>query len=552
MTSCGSSPIAKQIRSSRLDRLDRLESSLTAALERRKFWALGAFSIAYFAITAVLAWIKLLWNDELFTLYTAQLPTYSDIWSLLASGVEGMPPTFHILTRMFLRVFGVNPVALRLPEILGVWVMSLCLFVIVSRRSSAPYGLIAMMLPMVTHVFYYATEARSYGLVLGFAALSLLCWQSVADERRRLVTLVGLTAALAAALASHYYAVLIFFPLAAGEVTRTIVRRRLDPFVWLAFAVATIPLWVFSPLIQSGRALSATFWAKPRWFAMVSFYQNLLARTASGAIFLFIGILLLLIIYAIVRSYLGVAPKPIAASWIPIDEVIAALGYLALPALAVLLGKVATGVFTDRYAMPAVLGLALIIPWGAYVILDRRATMGIVLAAALFSWFVVKDGIEPASTGHRELEGLHETFGFLEKEAPGQWPLVIASPHLFFQFSHYAPPELASRFVYLVDPAASVRYLKADTAEHGIREFRRWTPMSIQDYRSYVRAHPRFLLYGETGQWAWLLPDLMATGARIQLVAVDGSTRLLLVDAAARSRDGLVDHPGNAPPRSSR
>ena len=164
-----------------------------------------------------------------------------------------------------------------------------------------------------------------------------------ADDRRRLLSLVGLTASLAAALASHYYAVLIFVPLAAGEVARTIVRRRLDPWVWLAFALATIPLWVFLPLIQSGRTLSATFWAKPRWFDMVSFYQNLLARTASGAIFLFIGILLLLTIYAIVRSSLGAAPRQMATSSIPVDEVVAALGYLAIPALAVLLGKVATG-----------------------------------------------------------------------------------------------------------------------------------------------------------------------------------------------------------------
>src|SRR4029453_11368820 len=168
-TSCGSSAIAERIWKSRLEQLDSLESTLTAAVERRKLWALAAFSVAYLAISAVLASTKLLWNDELFTLYTAQLQTYSDIWSLLASGVEGMPPTFHILSRMFLRMFGVNPVALRLPEILGVGVMSLCLFVIVSRRSSAVYGLVAMVLPLVTHAFYYATEARSYGLVLGFA-----------------------------------------------------------------------------------------------------------------------------------------------------------------------------------------------------------------------------------------------------------------------------------------------------------------------------------------------------------------------------------------------
>jgi hypothetical protein len=483
----------------------------------------------------VQAWYKLLWNDELFTLYTAQLPTYSDIWLLLASGVEGLPPTFHILTRMFLKMGGVNHLALRLPEILGVGVMSLCLFVIVSRRSSAVYGLVAMLLPLVTHAFYYATEARSYGLVLGLAAVSLLCWQSIVDDRRRLVSLVGLTASLGAALASHYYAVLIFVPLAAGEVARTIVRRRLDVPIWVAFSIATIPLWVFMPLIQSGRRLSATFWAKPRWFGVVSFYQNVLALTASGAIFLFVAILLLLTIYAIVRSQVGFAPKHVAASRIPVYEVIAGLGYLAIPAVAVLLAKVATGAFTDRYAIPAVIGLAVIIPWGAYLILDGRATMGMALAATLFVWFVVKDGIEPALKQRGDLADLHHTLRFLSMAAPRDTPIVIASPHLFFQLSHYAPPESASRFVYLVDPAASLRHLKTDTAELGIQEFRRWTPMSIQDYRSYVQVHPHFLLYGETGAWVWLLPDLMATGARIQLVAVDGAARLFLVDAAARS-----------------
>jgi len=497
-----------------------------------------------------LAWYKLLWNDELFTLYIARLPTYSDIWSLLASGVEQTPPTFHILARMSLKLFGVTPWALRLPEILGVGVMSLCLFLIVSRRSSAAYGLVAMVLPLVTHALYYATEARPYGLVLGCAALSLLCWQSMADDRRRILSLAGLSASLAAALASHYYAVLIFVPLAAGEVARTIVRRRLDPSVCLAFALATIPLWVFLPLIQSGRKLSVTFWARPRWFAPVSFYQNLLALTASGAIFLFVGILVLLTFYAIVRSPNGAAPKVRAASGVPVYEIVAALGYLAIPVVGVLLAKLATGAFTDRYVIAAVVGLALIIPWGAYVILDRRATMGIALAAALFSWFVVKDGIEPALKERAERAGLHDTFEFLRTAAPGQAPLVIASPHLFFQLSHHAPPELASRFVYLVDTAASLRYLKADTAELGIREFARWTPLSIQDYRSYVGAHPRFLLYGDTGGWVWLLPHLLATGARLQLVAVDGPLRLFLVDTAAGSSDGAGARPGSAAPRS--
>jgi hypothetical protein len=88
MTSSGSSPIAKRTWAPCLDRLDRLESTLAAALDRWKVWVLAVFSITYLVIASALAWHKLLWNDELFTLYIARLPTYSDIWSLLASGVE--------------------------------------------------------------------------------------------------------------------------------------------------------------------------------------------------------------------------------------------------------------------------------------------------------------------------------------------------------------------------------------------------------------------------------------------------------------------------------
>ena len=446
-----------------------------------------------------------------------------------------------------MKLFGVNPWALRLPEILGVGVMSLCLFVVVSRRSSAAYGLIAMLLPLVTHVFYYATEARPYGLVLGCAALSLLCWQSAADDHRRVLSVVGLSVSLAAALASHYYAVLIFMPLAAGEIVRTAVRRRLDPPVWLAFALATLPLWLFLPLIQAGRRLGGTFWARPRWFDPVTFYQNLLGPT-SGGIFLFIAILVLVTTYALVRSSIGAVPKHGATPRIPVPEVVAALGYLAIPALAVLLAKVATGAFTDRYALTAVLGLALIIPWGAYLILDGRATLGLALAAVLFFWFVAKDGIEPAMTQRRQLGALQDTLAFLRTVAPDDAPLVIASPHIFFQLSYYAPPPLASRLVYLSDTAASMRYFKTDTVELGLQEFRRWIPISVEDYRSYVRAHPRFLLYGDTGAWVWLLPELMATGARLQLLAVKGSLRLFVVDIPAESSDGTGGRPRRAGP----
>jgi len=513
-----------------LEKLDRLESGVAATFAAWRWWIVGAVSLLYLVVTCVLAQNKLFWNDELFTVYISRFPTVSDIWAFLATGVEQLPPTFHILTRVVVQLFGEHHLTVRLPAILGVGVMGACLFVVVSRRTSPIYGLTAMLLPLVTQAHSYAYEARPYGLVLAFSAASLLCWQSAAEGHRRILSLVGLAATLAAALASHYYAVLVFVPLAVGELARSLGRRRLDPGIWLALCVATIPLWALLPLIQAGRKLAGTFWAKPRWRDMVGFYQNLLSPAAVP----FLAIILILAIYAIVRSS-AADRKVTTVAPPPLHEVVAAIGYLAIPGIAVVLAKLVTGAFTDRYALPAVIGLALVLPWGAYHLLDRRATMGVMLAALLSGWFVVIVGIEPAMQLRRERANPQAVYHFLRTATPGDEAVVIASPHTFFQLTYYAPPELASRLVYLADPAVALRYLDTDTPELGMREFRRWTRLRIEDYRAYRQAHPRFLLYADRGPWSWLLPALAAERVRFQVVALDGAAPLYLVDAMPKT-----------------
>jgi hypothetical protein len=185
--------------------------------------------------------------------------------------------------------------------------------------------------------------------------------------------------------------------------------------------------------------------------------------------------------------------------------------------------------------MPAVLGLALLFSWGAYHILEARATMGAVLAIVLGGWFLLIGGIEPAAKLRQDRARQHATYDFFRVEASRDVPLIIATPHAFFQLSYYAPPELAHRFVYLADPAASLRYVGTDTVDLGLAEFRRWTPLRVEDYRVYLQTYPRFMLYGDRRGWAWLLPALVAKGARIQVLALDGTNPLYLVDTVTES-----------------
>ena len=512
---------------------------MTRALDSWRVRVLGALLLAYLGITGVLAYYRLFWNDELFTVYIARIPTVSGIWAFLATGVEQTPPTFHLLIRVVMLALGEHHLAVRLPSILAMGMVGICMFVVVSRRTSTAYGIIAMLCPILTQAFLYAYEARPYALVLAFSAGSLLCWQSATEGHRRGLSLAGLAATLAAALCSHYYAVLAFLPLVAGEVARSFFRRRVDPAVWLAFCVATTPLLAFLPLLMAGRKLAGTFWARPRWQDMVGFYQNIL----SPAVVPLLLMVLVLASYALARAAAGrermfpVAPPPR-------HEVLAAVAYLALPVVAIVLAKLVTGAFTDRYALPAVLGLAMIVSWGAFHLLDGRAAMGVLLAALLVGWFVIFAGVAPALQLRQGAGEQRAIYRFLQTAAPGNTPIVIADPHAFFQLTYYAPPELAPRLVYLVDPAEALRHLDTDTVDLGMREFGRWNTLRVEPYRAYLSAHPHFLLYANRSSWAWLLTALAATSARLEVVALDGGASLFLVDTGTAPRpDVRSDRP---------
>ena len=243
------------------------------------FW--GVFHFLYLVSTFVVASRKLMWNDELFTFHIARLANVSELWSALMTGADQIPPVFYLITRASFFLFGINHLSIRLPEVVGFWIMSLCLYQFVSRRSSALYGFVAMLFPLVITAYDFAYEARPYGLVLGFCGLALLCWQSAAEGRYRKVSLIGLAVSCAAAVSTHYYGVLIFFPLALGEIVRSISRRRFDVPVWVALGLALIPLLLFIPLIEQAGTYAANFWARPHWGSIPEFYYFLLIPALS-------------------------------------------------------------------------------------------------------------------------------------------------------------------------------------------------------------------------------------------------------------------------------
>jgi Dolichyl-phosphate-mannose-protein mannosyltransferase len=212
--------------------------------------------LGYFAITFYRAQRRLFWFDEINTVYIARLHDLGSIWSACTHAGDFNPATFYLLTRWSEAAFRANELGARIPQVVGFWVFCLCLYCFVSIRTNALAGFIALLFPITTPGYWYAYEARPYGLVLGFFGLALISWQAATDRsRRRWIPLAGLAVSITGAALCHGYTFLFLVPLGVGELVRTFQRRRLDAAVWCALLM---PLIVFAatmlPLLHTVRA----------------------------------------------------------------------------------------------------------------------------------------------------------------------------------------------------------------------------------------------------------------------------------------------------------
>lgn len=113
-------------------------------------------------------------------------------------------------------------------------------------------------------------------------------------------------------------------------------------------------------------------------------------------------------------------------------------------------------------------------------------------------------------------------------------PIVCSDAHNFLVFSHYAPPEIRDRLVYLADTEASMRYLGFDSIERGMFDLLKpWFRLNVQPYRNYLASKNDFLLIVDSSDFLnWILTDLPSTGRHIELRGRSKPFQLFLVKPA--------------------
>ncbi len=455
-----------------------------------------------------------MWYDELFTYYMAKLPDLTAVWRALADGADLNPILFHIVNRASLSAFGDSPVALRLPAIIGFAVMCVCLYRFVSVRYSSPYGLLAMTFPAVTGAYYYASEARPYGMVFGLAGIALLCWQNLIRRKLTTLSLLGLSLSLAAALLAHCYAFLLLFAFSGAEAVRAVTRRRMD---WpTAFALlAPLPcVLTWLPLLRFSRTVmfqNVVF--RPSQSSAADFYGDLL-WPAAGA--------LLAVIVATIWSKADHRRDPTRYTNFP--EFIIGAFLAIVPIVAILSSVVLNSAFMPRYGLVSIIGVSILLATsvhrgtGGKPALPILASILVTLLFTLnFAWALIYGANDKpwqptrmANTG--DPEKLREHL-----------PLVLSNGLMFLEREHYGPQELRKRMYYLLDTESAIHYTNSNVFERVLPAADKWFKLKgrLQDYHQFTRDHDRFLLYGPYFYPNdWLFHKLLDDGANLHLIGM--------------------------------
>jgi hypothetical protein len=492
---------------------------LATRLEAKPLLSFVLLALVYISASLGHSLARPLWHDELFTFYIAQAPNLSTLIHDTRL-VDLNPPLSYLLTRASFAAFGANTLTCRLPEILGYLLAMLCLFEFTRRRAGTLYGLLAATLLFTGTAGELATEARPYGLLLGFGALSLLAWQRARDEQRFAIPLLLLGGF--GMLLSHIFGVFLWCALALTELLRIRERRRVEWRLIAAWMLPLVSVALYWPLVHAHGASMYPAAFLPDSSAILKFYVS---RTELELTYILFTALVLLLLAGRTALRGGDRWFLTRSDWTSTILVIAA------PLLLIVLLMRQHAAFFTRYGTMASLGVSILA-----AILLAHWTNGNIQAALICVAIALFVSSELGFAEQALLRGdiLHSTEPTLAPCAvcaevtrlDPATPLVDASGLTFIEMDHRENATLLSRVFYLTDAAASEKYAHANIFETmGLEKAVFPIRANVDTYADFVAHHHHFFVLGDYNYPEdWLLRKLQADGATLRMLGRFGSS----------------------------
>lgn len=462
---------------------------------------------------------KPLWFDELFSVSIAKLPHTSEFWSFERAVPDGQPPLYYYVLRTSIDLLSSDSLGVRMPSTVGYIVFCVCLYVFVSRITSRIYGLAALLLPSITGCWYYLTEGRPYGLLLGCTGLAAVSWQSITLDRRRRLALSGLALSLSGAFAVHYFAVLIFVPFTIAEFVRSIKRQKLDPAVWIAFAAPSFLLIPYVPVALQMRAHAGVptyFFARPAWYRSLEDFANQFLGPSLVALLIVACVYIVYQRSAKVRNRYDESEVNLRTKEVP-PELPLILALTCVPLLGIALGKFGTHYFYPRYVITAMFGVVALI-----VLILWRAFSGRKDPALIASLVFLGVFAHTATSDLRDVENDRAipTKQRMQDRIPkiarkDQLPIAVGNPYAFMQLNYYGDAALLGRICYLSSPEDDLKYRGGNAGEYALIRSAPYFGTRVVDYRTWTKRHRVFYLFGGM---PFAITRLISDGAHLELL----------------------------------
>ena len=404
------------------------------------WWLAPALVLAGFG-GALVARRHGLWYDELYSAEVAPLPV-RDLVRAVVRGegtipyLRDAPPSYnapyYLVAHLWLAVTGLAPdeVGLRLLSLVaslaGVAAATLGVGRLAGRGVALPFGLVVAANPLMVE---YATEARGYGLALLGSGLLLLTFSRWLDGRPAAGAMVGVAAA-GTGLA-HWFGLLV---VAGVAVAAVVLRRREAGRLVVLLAFASLPtLALVGVAVANGVGASGAEWIGGVGVVV----PRLLLRSWSGGS---AWLLWLTAILAVAGLVLGAGPaRTTGACWFGVPVAIVTVAELVRP------------VYVDRYLLPALLGLALLVALGTSG--SRPRWLGAVAAAAV----VTASGAATLGTGTLgPKEDVRAAVDAVARSHRVGQPVVAAARWDALGLDHYARRDRPELVADLVLPPAGV------------------------------------------------------------------------------------------------
>jgi hypothetical protein len=471
--------------------LDTTARSLNAWLGKHKRLYLIICSALCLLTFSGYAHAKAPWIDEVLQLTIARLGGLRVIWKTMqTTGIQVDPPLLHYVQHLLIRTFGESMFLLRLPAILGFCLMCVALTCLAWRYAPPLFAAGVFFFPYATVLRSRAMDARPYGLMFGFSALVLLCWDRMDDAGpRRRAWQAGFVLSLAAMLSTHFYSILLLLPLAMGEATYWWLKRRIRWITVIGVALALVPYAIWLPiLIQASRRFMRGYFYRAAFSNLYDFYSFAIASLPLA------GILIAVLAVMLLRRS-SASPDAGRESLSPSLRALlaACAGFLLVPVAGYTAGALITGFFVPYYHMIAAFGVVLGVPLLLAVLCGWDSAVGLALFAAIagHGLFVTARGL----SGMVRREAHYPALAEVRKLIPDSHPdIVVPSPQNFLPFQEATRDDPENNLIYLYDAPKALAAVGTDTADLLYEQMRGLTQARVASFEAYLASHDRFYL----------------------------------------------------------